>query len=240
MSSFSLLRELRKMYTLPSLFHVDVWLFSLERSPDEIAFYYATLSTEEQTKAQQFYFPNDRNSYIASHGIMRSLLANYLDGNPATIHYEYNAYGKPSVPNASIHFNLSHSGSLACLAVSMNPVGVDIERMIPLDNYLALADHFLSTQERHLFQTLPPEAHQLAFYRAWTRKEAYIKGIGMGLSYPVDQVTISLHERAQLLEDRANPNNEHRWNLMSFEHDRYIGAVTVPKNEYMECNIHFM
>lgn len=228
------------MYTLPSLFHVDVWLFSLDRTDKEIANYFPLLSTEEQTKALQFYFPADQNAYIVSHGVMRHLLANYLNCDPTSIRYHYNAYGKPSIPDEVIHFNLSHSGQLACLAVAMNPVGVDIERMIPLDNYVALADHFLSKQERNWFENLAPSAQQLAFYRAWTRKEAYIKGIGLGLSYPVEQVTISLHDEAKLLEDRANPSNEHRWSLMSFEHDRYIGAVTVPKNEYVECNIHYM
>jgi 4'-phosphopantetheinyl transferase len=227
------------MYTLSSSSHVDLWLFSITPDSKHSSAFFSSLCQSEQDKANKFHFAVDREKYIISHGIMRRLLSSYLGCNPTDISYKVNAYGKPTLAssNPSIHFNLTHSHDLGALAISTCPIGVDIEKIAPLEDYVSLTKHFLAPEERQSFQQLPSQEQQLAFYRAWTRKEAYIKGIGMGLSYPIDQVLISFQEDAEILEDRANPNNEREWDLLSFEHENYIGALTFPKNHYFEVNI---
>jgi 4'-phosphopantetheinyl transferase len=227
------------MQTLLSSSHVDLWLYSIHPHEHNLSELFSILSQAEQEKAKKFHFASDRKKYVISHGIMRRLLASYIECEPLKIHYQVNEYGKPSMSTAQtpIHFNLTHSDNLAGLAIASSPVGVDIEKIKPLDDYLSMTKHFLSPKESLIFQSLAQQEQQLTFYRAWTRKEAYIKAIGMGLSYPVEQVTVGLQEKAELLEDQANPANISKWSLFSFEYEGYIGAITIPKNNQYEIKI---
>lgn len=211
---------------------VDLWLYSILPNDDKEREFLSVLSAEEQEKAKKFHLLDDQKKYVISHGVMRQLLASYIPCNPRDIRYHFNAFGKPELafPSEQIYFNLSHSEQLAALAVASSPVGVDIEQVKPLDDYLSLTRHFLSANEHKYFEQLAVIDQQIAFYRAWTRKEAYIKVIGMGLSYPIEQVTISFDEHSTLIEDRANPTNIHKYSLFSFEHENYLGAVAFPKN----------
>ncbi|WP_051271243.1 4'-phosphopantetheinyl transferase family protein [Shimazuella kribbensis] len=216
--------------------HVDLWLFSIDPQDYKNNKFLSILSIEEQEKAAKFHFSSDREKFVISHGIMRQLLSSYLACDPQEIQYEKNAYGKPSLssPSSYVHFNLSHSSQLGALAVSSHPIGVDIEYIHVLDDYVSLTKHFLSEKESKYFRDLESRDQKTAFYRAWTIKEAYIKAIGMGLSYPIEQVTMSINERAQLLEDRSNPSNIDKWSLYCFEHENYLGALTLPKGFHVE------
>lgn len=215
---------------------VDLWLFSIDPSNYNEKNFFPALSIEEQEKSKKFHFPNDQKKYVISHGIMRQLIASYIPCHPKEIRYDLNDFGKPELiyPSNTLHFNLSHSERLGALAISTSPIGTDIEHIKSLEDYVSLTKHFLSVQERNYFEQLSIVDQHLAFYRAWTRKEAYIKAIGMGLSYPVEQVTISLDEQPKILEDRANPMNAEKLSIISFEHEDYIGAVAIPKNYTVE------
>lgn len=216
--------------------HVDLWLFSIDPDDYDENNFLPILSSEEQEKAKKFHFPIDQKKYMISHGMMRQLISSYISCHPGEIRYHVNAFGKPELitPSNTIHFNLSHSEKLGALAISTSPIGTDIEHIKSLEDYVALTRHFLSAQESKYFERLSNAEQHLAFYRAWTRKEAYIKAIGMGLSYPVEQVTISLDEQPQILEDIANPANAEKLSVVSFEHEDYIGAIAIPKNYNVE------
>jgi 4'-phosphopantetheinyl transferase len=224
------------MRNLPCSTHVDLWLFSIDPSHYDLKNFIPILSIEEQEKAKKFHFPIDQKKYVISHGIMRQLIGSYIPCHPRDIRCHLNAFGKPELvtPSSTLHFNLSHSEQLGALAIATCPVGADIEQIKRLDDYVSLTRHFLSTKERDYFGQLPYSQQQLAFYRAWTRKEAYIKAIGMGLSYPVEQVTISFDEQPKLLEDKANPENVKKLSVVSFEHKNYLGAVALPKDFSVE------
>lgn len=221
------------MYQLHTSNQVDVWLFSLESTVYSLPELKKILSIAEIQKAAKFHFEADQTRYVISHGVLRQILAKYIMCSPNEISYSLNAYGKPELAyphEPTIHFNLSHSHQLGALAIAMHPVGIDIEQLQPLEDYLALAKHFLSLRELHDFQNFAPSEKQFAFFRAWTQKEAYIKAIGMGLSYPIDQVTLTLKGDPQIVEDLADPQNEEKWSLYMFQHQDYLGAVTSHKN----------
>ncbi|MCH5586174.1 4'-phosphopantetheinyl transferase superfamily protein [Shimazuella sp. AN120528] len=224
------------MRNLPCPTQVDLYLFSIDPNDYDEKEFLSILSAEEQEKANKFHFPSLQKKYVISHGMMRQLIASYIACNPRDIRYHFNAFGKPElvIPSCPLHFNLSHSEQFAALAIASHPVGADIEQIKPLEDYVSLTRHFLSIKERKSFCQLAADDQQLAFYRAWTRKEAYIKAIGMGLSYPVEQVTISFDEQPQLLEDRANPMNVEKLSIVSFEHKDYLGAVAIPKDYTVE------
>ncbi len=216
------------MNSFHSSSRTDVWIFSLEpKSSHSLSSYQKLLSTEEKLKAANFHFIKDQVRYTKSHGMKREILSKYLEIPPNEIIFERNKYGKPIVqyPSTPLFFNLSHSHESGTLAISHYPVGIDIEKLTPQVDYLSLAKHFLSPKELVSFQNVKTNENQLAFYRAWTQKEAYIKAIGLGFSYPINQVTISLGVHAQVLEDLANPSNRDKWNLFDFEINQCLGAV---------------
>jgi 4'-phosphopantetheinyl transferase len=224
------------MRKLPSYQHVHVWLFSIDPKDYRENEFLSILSPEEQAKSKKFHFSVDQKKYVISHGIMRKIIASYIPCHPKEIQYRHNAYGKPELhmPSCDIHFNLSHSEKLGALAIATRPIGTDIEHLKPLEDYISLTKHFLSEKESNYFEQLTFANQHQAFYRAWTKKEAYIKAIGMGLSYPVEQITICLDEHPQILEDRVNPDNAANLSIVSFEHEDYMGAIAIPKNYTIE------
>jgi 4'-phosphopantetheinyl transferase len=130
-----------------------------------------------------------------------------------------------------LHFNLSHSGKIALYAFAYErKVGVDVEYVRgSLDNE-ELAAHYFSTYECSVLHSLPASLREEAFYTCWTRKEAYIKALGIGLSQPLDEFDVSLtpSEPAALLADRSDPEAPECWSLQTLApEDRYVGALVV-------------
>ena len=120
-------------------------------------------------------------------GRLREILSRYLDLAPAALRFDHNAYGKPSVAGAGLHFNVSHSGDWAMLAVSAEQeVGIDIERIDPSFVQEQIPERFFSPREVAQLRSLPPSEQTGAFFRCWTRKEAYIKARGLGLALALD------------------------------------------------------
>jgi 4'-phosphopantetheinyl transferase len=196
---------------------VYVWRASLQRPDARITQFFATLSEDEQQRAQRFHFLEDRRRFIVARGILRALLARYLLLEASALRFEYNLYGKPALADGgNVRFNVSHSGGLALYAVTLNrEVGVDVERVRPEFADVAVAERFFSRQEVATLRTLPPKVRVEAFFNCWTRKEAYIKGRGKGLAIPLDQFDVSLmpEEPAAVLADRDAPAETGRWSL---------------------------
>jgi 4'-phosphopantetheinyl transferase len=146
-----------------------------------------------------------------------------------------NEYGKPALVypphGAHVHFNLSHSGELALYAFAYDKrVGIDVEYKRSDVEYEAIARVSFSPNEQAVLRSLPNEVKQEAFYNCWTRKEAYIKALGKGLSHPLDQFDVSLTpgESPALLADRQDPQAPARWSLCALAPEaHYAGALVV-------------
>ena len=199
---------------------VQIWQVELQQAPATLAQLHALLNAEEQQRAARFHFPADQRRYIVGRGTLRVLLGHYLQIPPAQLAFTYNAYGKPQLADAPatlpVHFNLSHSGEHALYAIAQQRiVGIDIEWMRTNIEYLDLARHVFSSYEQAVLAALPPTEQRAAFYRGWTRKEAFIKARGMGLSLPLEQfdVTLQADLPPQLLATRDDPQEAGRWGL---------------------------
>lgn len=214
---------------------VHVWRAHLDLPLPLLPPYQELLSTEEQAKAQRFYFERDRSRWIVAHGLLRILLGHYAHSDPRQLHFQTNAYGKPALVSPAqpspLQFNLSHSADLGLYAFSWHRhLGVDVEYMRADIDYDELAQHCFSPYERAALHHLPPGQKRQAFYNCWSRKEAYIKARGMGLSLPLDLFDVSLlpGEPATLLESREHPAEVQRWSMQELlPGPGYAGALIV-------------
>jgi 4'-phosphopantetheinyl transferase len=200
---------------------IHVWRVSLAQTPSCLQSLQQTLSTDECTKAEAFRFPKDRSQFIVSRGALRAILSRYLNLNPRILRFDYNPYGKPSLIAAQggniLRFNLSHSRTMALIAITKNrDIGVDIEGINPNFPCLEIAEKFFSPLENSVLRSLPEHLQLTAFFTCWTRKEAYIKAVGKGLSIPLNQFDVSLApgEPAALLNVEENPEEASKWSLI--------------------------
>ncbi|HUS35908.1 MAG TPA: 4'-phosphopantetheinyl transferase superfamily protein [Verrucomicrobiae bacterium] len=141
------------------------------------------LSEDERARAAKFRFDHDRKRFTSGRTALRLLLASYLKANPEKIEFVYGPSGKPATPNSPVSFNLAHSGPHALLGFTLGQqLGVDVEEIREIDDMPAVAQISFSPGEFRRWQALPPDQKTRAFYRCWTRKEAYLKGTGEGIS----------------------------------------------------------
>jgi 4'-phosphopantetheinyl transferase len=173
-------------------------------------------------RAARFHFVRDRRRFIVGRGLLRTLLGRYLRLAPAALRFAYTPLGKPFLiaddAPEPLCFNLSHSNELALFAFSRNrAVGVDIEHVRPVDDYEQIAARFFAPAECAQLRTLPDGQRARAFFSCWTRKEAYIKAHGVGLSLPLERFTVSIapDEPAGLLATLDDPAEAARWSLLA-------------------------
>jgi 4'-phosphopantetheinyl transferase len=190
----------------------------------------ATLSGDELARAARFHFPRDRARFIAAHAIVRNVLGGYLNASPAMLEFSSNEYGKPALAGNlrnALSFNLSHSGERVVVALTRDrEVGIDVEEYIPNRADATVAEHYFSPAEVACLHALPEIIRPRGFFNCWTRKEAYIKARGMGLSIPLDSFDVSLapDEPAMLL--RTSRDDSGTWQLRHLElGEKYVGAL---------------
>jgi 4'-phosphopantetheinyl transferase len=172
----------------------DAWLFDVDLSEEELAALYPLLDCDEQARSMRFRFARDRDRFIARRGRVRRLLGSYLGEAPQDIAFHFNDFGKPLVVgDDALQFSLSHSHGVALCAVAWDrAVGCDLEWQ---DADLAAretADRLFSPRERADLDRLAPSQWIEGFYNCWTRKEAFVKAIGRGLSHPLDSFDVSV------------------------------------------------
>ena len=174
----------------------------------------AWLADDERARAARFRRPLDRDHYSLAHAALRSILAARVGVAPQALVFSMGAHGKPALPG--IEFNLSHAGGIALVAVALVPVGVDVERIEPLD-VAALASRQFSPTERLALERVPPAHRLAAFYGGWTRKEAFVKATGAGLSRALTEFDVSIGAPAALLATRPDAGEARRWCLTDIE-----------------------
>lgn len=193
-----------------------------------------SLSSDEQDRASRFVFDRDRNRFIVARGLLRKLLGGYLATSPELIEFAYGDQGKPALASPlspPVKFNLAHSHELAAYAfTSGREVGIDLEFVGRDVEIEAIARRFFAPQEVRVLVELPVEARNLAFFDCWTRKEAYIKARGGGLSIPLDEFNVSLapDQPAALLENYRDAEECSRWSMEALPLGKeYRGALVV-------------
>lgn len=172
---------------------VDVYTIHLQAEAAQLDCLNQILSAEERERALGFRHSVNRRRFVVCRAVLRQVLSQYAQSEPGEINFIYNPHGKPSVPDSAIRFNVSHSDDWAMLAITAAvEVGIDIERINPQLDYDQLLENFFSPREVEQFRSLPVSEQADAFFRYWTRKEAYIKARGLGIGALLDSFAVSL------------------------------------------------
>jgi len=203
-----------ELLTLPAGW-VDIWYANLNVDQAELDGLAKILTRDERVRASRFYFRRDRVHFVAARGILRQLLARYVDRDPRDMRIVYNPFGKPFLQQDSgtseVRFNLSHSHGMALYGIARNrEIGVDLERIDPTFTGQELAKRFFSRRECSALRTLPSRQQAEGFFNCWTRKEAYVKANGTGLQMRLDSFSISVTSHQQ--PERWN-NGYANWSL---------------------------
>ena len=213
---------------------MHVWRADLSPGRARLLELWQSLSADERERARRFHFERDRGSFIAARGALRNILSRYTGTAPGLLRFSYDAYGKPALSEAvagRLRFNVSHSHGLALYAVTAGrEVGIDLEFVREDFASLEVAERFFSPQEVSALRSLQPEERANAFFDCWTRKEAYIKARGEGLSHPLHLFTVSLKpgEPAALLSTEDDPRETARWSLRELSAgEGYRAAIAV-------------
>jgi 4'-phosphopantetheinyl transferase len=208
---------------------LHIWQFRTDAAQDHERLR-AKLSPAELARSERFVRDADGRQFVISHGALRSILGDYLGVPAAAVAFGCTGTGKPFlVSMPGLHFNLTHSADFAAVAVARTPVGIDIEQIRPLDDAREIASHYFSAAECDALEKLPEGERLRAFYRCWTRKEAYVKARGEGLSLPLDGFSVSLTEDLPaVVHSDFGPAETGRWKLGGVHPAAgYAGAVAV-------------
>lgn len=211
---------------------IHLWHFNITQSID-----WETLSPDEKIRAEQFYFEKDRIAYAFSRATLRCVLSQYIAIEPSTIKLNYTLYGKPFLDpsqNAQqLHFNVSHTHHCVVYAITKNDeVGVDVEYVKKNIDYAAIAKHFFSSQEYALINQAHPSEKCDIFYRIWTCKEAFIKALGLGLSYTLNDFDVGelSNNSAKILRIKNDFEKSKNWSLFCWTPmDGYVAALAVER-----------
>lgn len=214
---------------------VHVWLATLDQPVERIQELTQILSDDECLRAERFYFERDRSRFIVGRGILRFILSRYLEIAANKLQFCYSSRGKPELVETSgayrLRFNVSHSQALVMYAVTRDrSIGIDVEYIRPMLEAEQIVKSFFSIYENSVFQHLPQDRKQLAFFNCWTRKEAFVKAIGDGLSLPLDRFDVSLTpgEPARLLGIKGSSACSTGWSLQDLTPaPGYVAALAV-------------
>lgn len=205
---------------------VHVWQANLANKSTDA--FLPSLSPDEKARADRFKFPIHRDRFITARGILRMLLANYLNQSPDQLAFCYGDRGKPALAKGELQFNVSHSEDFALYALSCDrAVGIDVEKIRAIDNLEGLTSRFFTLGEHQAIVQLPMEQREKMFFRYWTCKEAYLKATGEGLSQ-LAGLEISLKDSAQLKTISTPQTEIQNWVLQELElPPEFVGAIAI-------------
>ncbi len=216
---------------------VDVWHVDLDAGLGTAA---DVLSLDEISRASRFVRELHRHRFMVGRAALRRILASRLAMEPAALRFSYGRWGKPALAAprgaARLEFNLAHSeGVMLCAVAEARALGIDVERMRHDSDLLALAQRYFSSREQAMLAQLDPAERARGFIACWTRKEAYIKAIGMGLSAPLARFSVSLSPREppELLEISDAPDAAGLWSMSSFDPaPGFVAALVVEGKDW--------
>lgn len=186
------------------------------------------LSDDERERARRFRFERDRGRFASRRALLRVVLGRACAVDPVRLQFAYGPQGKPRLVGADLEFSASHSDGLAAFAVARGAeVGIDVERIRDDVDVDGLARRFFAPAEAEAIAARAEGERTRAFFACWTAKEAFVKAIGLGLSYPLDAFAVSFGERPSI-EVVGDPAESARWTLHTFDPGPgYAGAVVV-------------
>ena len=223
---------------------VHVWRTATEVPAFRVAPFDGLLAPDERARAGRFLYEEDRRRYTVARGVLRSLLARYLDVEPAAVEFRYGAHGKPSLAEPDggrdVRFNLSHSYGWALHAFAIGrEVGVDVERVRPNTDIMGVARHSFSPAEVEALTSLSEGQRRVAFFNCWTRKEAFIKAHGEGIALGLSRFDVTLRpgEPAALLRFEGDPVEVSRWSMCVLDAGEGYKAALAVEGEgwYLKC-----
>ncbi|UCG11946.1 MAG: 4'-phosphopantetheinyl transferase superfamily protein, partial [Deltaproteobacteria bacterium] len=214
---------------------VHVWCESLRQSSSSRQRLIQTLSPEERMRAERFCFDQHRREFIVRRGVLREMLGRYLDLEPNQMQFNYGPKGKPILAGdhgrGPLGFNLSHSCGLALYVVSREGrIGVDLEHIRLIAEMQQIVTQHFSALENKVFQALPTTKKQEAFFSGWTRKEAFVKAIGDGLSMSLDTFDVSMVPggSARVMNIRGDSKSASRWLIRDLRPaPGFVGALAM-------------
>jgi 4'-phosphopantetheinyl transferase len=210
--------------------HIDVWLCNLKHLSSETDKFYVLLSDDERERADKLKIEDKQQQFIIARGYLRQCLGLLTKTNPTEFVFDYLDHGKPVLKNNKkyndITFNVSHSYDLALIAISLKRIiGIDIEKINQQSDPLPLVTRFFSKAEQAEFNALSETIRAKAFCACWTRKEAFIKAIGNGITYGLDSFDVTIDPEIQTPEINLLKPSVETWS-----------AINLPINdEYMAC-----
>ena len=216
---------------------VHVWSAALDVPSEKLGSLRALLSPEERARADRFLQPHHRVHGAAARGWLRSLLGRYLQAAPQSIEFRFGEHGKPSLAgpheHSCLHFNLSHSHGFALFAFARGrELGVDLEKIRLDRSFEKIAGRFFAPGETARLRSVPLALQPQAFFECWTRKEAYIKARGKGLSLPLESFEVGFGPGVapSILEARGEPDAAARWALFDLRpFPEFAGALVVER-----------
>ena len=219
---------------------VHLWWIRLAASRAAAARIEKMLSADETLRAAGFAFDDDRSAFILRRGVLRAVLASYLGSPAKDLLFECGPQGKPALAGCPLVFNSSHSQGTALIAVTTcGEVGVDIERLRPLNDAGSIAQRFFTAAEYTDWLSVSSGLRTEAFFNCWTRKESFVKAIGSGLSTPLDSFRVSLapNEPAALLEVNGSAHAAEKWSMLDVKGDpNFAGCVAVNSSRGQSAN----
>ena len=217
---------------LPQAIHV--WKIPLQPPRLWLPKLWEMLNVEEQQRAKRYKSQALQDTFVTARGTLRLILHRYLHIEAAHIQFASGTHGKPFISEPvtapPLTFNLSHSAELALLAIAVNrQIGIDIEHHRRTTNYPSMINRICSPQEQLFLKGLPPEEQQKTFLTCWTRKEAYVKALGQGITFSLKTVTVSLDEREppEILHVEGNEKESSRWSMRELYPDPDYEAALV-------------
>jgi len=197
----------------------------------------SVLSPKELERAARFLVEPPRRHFIVARGTLRVLLGDALSIDPRALEFEYGRFGKPSLKPGTappIEFNVSHSGEVVLVAIGgSRPLGVDVEAERGHRDFLRLAQRFFAPGEIERLESVPESVRAAAFYRCWTRKEAYLKARGTGITLGLDTFEVAFLPGEAEAVLRTPPDDQPgNWNVFAIEAaPGHAAALTVARED---------
>ena len=218
--------------------HVHVWKANLRPSNTALMSLQSLLSADEQARACRFKFPQHQHAFVAARGILRLILSRYLALPPQSLIFHHGLHGKPYLAASitpSLSFNVSHSNDLALYAVTHErSIGIDIEYHRQNINIPALIQRVCSSQEKSILTALPVEEQKKGFFACWTKKEAFVKATGTGITIPLESITVPLPPSSSCrvhIDKKDDELQISSWSLSEISVDSgYTAALALPRS----------
>jgi 4'-phosphopantetheinyl transferase len=216
---------------------IHVWWRDISNSIQDVEPLRKTLSEDELERAARFRFDRDRDEFVIGRGTLRKLVGEYQHQAASKVRFEYSNFGRPFLrgeeASSRLEFNISHSSGILLTAFARDRrIGVDVELIRSDFNPLEIAERFFSATERKTLRELAADAWSIAFFRCWTRKEAFIKALGEGLSHPLDKFDVSFvpDAPAALMATRPDALEAGRWLLCDVPMPQgYVAALAAER-----------